>query len=93
MDDCTLERIIPGKISKLSAILSPVKPFVIIGSGDPAFEKGDRTAFDSDAVKPLLQLKTGKKIIITISLVRPFKVTAGEVEVSVGDCFGSITVK
>ncbi len=93
VDNCTLERIIPGRISTLAAIIQPIMPFVIIGSGDPAFERGDRAAFDSDAIKPLIQLRIGNKIIIAICLVRPFKLTSGEVEVSVGDCFGSITVK
>ena len=54
-DNCTLEKIIPGTISKLSAVLSPIKPFVIIGSGDPGFARGDRAVFDTDAIKPLIQ--------------------------------------
>ena len=93
VDNCTLEKIIPGRISKLTAILSPITPFVIIGSGDPEFARGDKAAFDSDAIKPLIQLRISKKIIIAISLVRPFKLAPGEVEVTVGDCVGSITVK
>ena len=92
-DNCTLEKVIPGRISKLAALIQPIMPFVIIGSGDPAFERGDRAAFDSDAIKPVIQLRIGKKVIIALSLVRPLKLTPGEIEVSVGDCFGTITVK
>jgi hypothetical protein len=92
-DNCTLEKVIPGRISKLAALIQPIMPFVIIGSGDPAFEMGDRAAFDSDAIKPVIQLRIGKKVIIALSLVRPLKLTPGEIEVSVGDCIGTITVK
>jgi hypothetical protein len=92
-DNCSLERIIPGKISKLVAIIQPIMPFVIIGSGDPEFARGDRATFDSDAIKPLIQLRISKKIIIAICLVRPLKLISGEVDVAVGDCVGTITVK
>lgn len=90
---CELQKIIPGKISKLSAFVQPIMSFVIIGSGDPAFIKGDKAAFDSDAIKPLISLKISTKIIIAIAFVNPFALETGDVEVSVGDCVGTITVK
>ncbi|MBN2107714.1 MAG: hypothetical protein JW832_09825 [Deltaproteobacteria bacterium] len=92
-DNCTLEKVIPSRISKLAALIQPIMPFVIIGSGDPAFVMGDRAAFDSNAIKPVIQLRIGKKVIIALSLVRPLKLTPGEIKVSIGDCFGTITVK
>lgn len=90
---CTLQKVIPGKISKLLAIAQPIKPFVIIGNDDTDFIKGDEAAFDSDAIMPLISLKIGTKIIIAITFVNPFALEAGDVEVSVGDCVGTITVQ
>jgi hypothetical protein len=90
---CELEKVIPGKISKLIAFVQPIMPFVIIGNGDPEFAKGDKAAFVSDAIKPLISLKISTKTIIAIAFVNPFVLEAGDVEVSVGDCVGTITVK
>jgi hypothetical protein len=93
-DNCTLKKIIPGKISRISAILSPIAPFVIIGSGDPEFAPKAKAVFDTDAIKPLFQLRISTKTIIAMCMVRPFKLTPGvTIDVSVGDCFGTITVK
>ena len=90
---CELQKIIPGKITTLSAILLPLKLFVIIGSGDPEFVAGDKAVFEGEEIQPLIQLKISKKLIIAICLVHPFKLTPGEIAVTVGDCAGSITVK
>lgn len=92
-DNCTLQKIIPAKVSKLLAFVQPIMPFIIIGSGDPAFVRGDKAAFDSDAIKPLIQLRIGKKIIIAIAFVNPFTLAAGDVEVSVNTCTATIVVK
>jgi len=92
-ETCELKKIIPGKVSKLLAFVQPIMPFIIIGSGDPAFVKGDKAAFDSDAIKPLIQLRIGTKIIIAIAFVNPFTLAAGDVEVSVNTCTATIVVK
>jgi hypothetical protein len=42
---------------------------------------------------PLISLKISTKIIIAITFVNPFALEAGDVEVSVGDCVGTITVQ
>ena len=90
---CTLQKVIPAKVSKLLAFVQPIMAFIIIGSGDPAFVKGDKVTFDSDAIKPLIPLRIGSKIIIAISFVNPFALTAGDVVVSVNKCVKTITVK
>ena len=90
---CTLQKVIPAKVSKLLAFVQPIMPFIVIGSGDPAFVKGDKVTFDSDAIKPLIPLRIGSKIIIAISFVNPFALTAGDVVVSVNKCVKTITVK
>ena len=92
-DNCTLKNVIPAKVSKLLAFVQPIMAFIIIGSGDPAFVKGDKVTFDSDAIKPLIPLRIGSKIIIAISFVNPFALTAGDVVVSVNKCVKTITVK
>jgi hypothetical protein len=91
-DNCTLQ-IIPSKISKLLAFAQPIKPFIIIGSGDPAFVRGDKAAFDSDKIEHLISLKITKKILLTIAFINPFALEAGNIEVSVGNCVATITVK
>jgi hypothetical protein len=93
VDNCTLQNVIPGKVSKLLAFAQPIMPFIIIGSGDPAFVRGDKAGFDSEAIKPLIQLRIGKKIIIAIAFVNPFALAAGDVKVNVNECTATITVK
>ena len=91
-DNCTLQ-IIPSKVSKLLTFVQPIKPFIIIGSGDPAFVRGDKAAFDSDRIEHLISLKITKKILLTIAFINPFALAAGDIEVSVGNCVATITVK
>jgi hypothetical protein len=92
-ETCELEKVIPGKISRLLAFVQPIMPFVIIGNTDTEFAKGAKAAFDNDGIKPLISLKIGKRIIIAIAFVNSFALEAGDVEVTVGDCVGTITVK
>ena len=91
-ETCTL-KVIPKKLHKLLSIVEPLKVFVLIGSKDTVFDKTDRPTWDSTAIKPLLKLKIGKRIVLSFVFVNPFALTPGEVGVTIGDCMGTIEVK
>jgi hypothetical protein len=90
---CELQKIIPGKISRLMAVFQPLMPFVIIADEQTAFVKEDKAAFDSDALTALIQVRIGKRLLVVIARVKPFQLTAGDIAVTVGDCAGTITVR
>jgi hypothetical protein len=85
--------IIPKKLHKLLSIAEPVKVFVLIGSTDTVFDKTDTPTWDSTVIKPLLKLKTGKRIVLSFVFVNPFALTPGEGGMTIGDCMGTIEVK
>ena len=91
-ETCML-KVIPKKLHKLLSIVEPLKVFVLIGSKDTVFDKTDRPMWDSTAIKPLLKLKIGKRILLSFVFVNPFALTPGEVDVTIGDCMGTIEVK
>jgi len=88
-----LQNVIPAKINKLVALIQPVMPFVIIANADHPFVQGDKAAFDSTAIIPVVQLRLGSKIILAIAVLRPLQLVAGDVTVSVDGYIKIITVK
>jgi hypothetical protein len=93
--------IAPKKIFKLLAALNPFIPFLISadrGSG-AVFAQPIEIDWGTDAINDILRLKIGKRIIFGVMLVRPLKLEAGELVVTVtfGDsmpiCAGTLDVK
>ncbi len=91
-ETCPL-KVIPKKLHKLLSLLEPIKGFVLIGDNDTEFAKADKPVWDSTAIKQLLKLKVGQRIILSIVFVNPFTLEPGEVDVTVGNCVGTIEVK
>jgi hypothetical protein len=103
-DNCTPEcvvKVVPKKIFKLIAIINPIHPFVISADKDSGVEFARPIDIDwgTDAINDIIRVKIGKRIIFGFLLVRPFKLVAGEFDVTVtfgADdtiCAGTIEVK
>ncbi len=91
-ETCTL-KVIPKKLHKLLSLLEPIKGFVLIGEDDTEFVRADKPVWDSEAIKHLFKLKVGKKVVIAIVFVKPLALEPGDVEVTLGECKGTIEVK
>jgi hypothetical protein len=102
-DNCTPEclvKVVPKKIFKLIAIINPIHPYVISAARDSGVEFARPIDIDwgTDAINDIIRAKIGKRIIFGFLLVRPFKLVAGEFDVTVtfgADkiCAGTIEVK
>ena len=89
---CTL-KVVPKTILKITSFVNPVHVFVLIGDENTSFTRQDVPEWELDAITPLLRVRLGRRIILAIVLLHPFKLEAGESAVTVGDCSGSVTVK
>ena len=89
---CTL-KVVPKTILKIMSFINPVHGFVLIGDETTKFTRNDVPAWELDAITPLLRVRFGRRSILTIVLINPFKLVAGECAVTVGACSGSVTVK
>ncbi len=92
-DNGTSLKVIPKKIHRLVSFINPIHVFILVGPKDHVFQRGFRVHWGSDAVKTLLRVKIGKRIIIALAFVNPFKLEAGDCGVNVGYCKGSIEIK
>jgi 2',3'-cyclic-nucleotide 2'-phosphodiesterase (5'-nucleotidase family) len=90
--DCALT-IIPNKIHKMLGAIEPVKVFILMGDKNSAFSAGAQPAWSAGALKTMVAVPFGKRIIIALVFVKSVALEAGEITVTVGDCAGSIEVK
>ena len=86
-------KIIPKKIHKLVKLTEPISAIVLISDGKAEFTADDTPKYDTTAIIPLLKVKIGTKIMISIVLVNPLSKDSGTYDVTVGDCSGAIQVQ
>ena len=103
-DNCTelcTVTVVPKKIYKLIATFNPIHPYVISaakGSGVDFVQPID-IDWGTDAIKDIIRLKIGNRIIVGFLLVHPSQLVAGDkldVTVTFGSdsvCAGTIEVK
>ena len=89
---CTL-KIIPKTVRKLLKLTEPISAIVFISDGNAEFTADDKPVYATTAIIPLLKVKIGTKIMISIVFVNPLSKDSGTYEVTVGECSGVINVK
>ena len=89
---CSLT-MIPGKISKVVNLITPITGIVIRGEDNAYFTKQSTLDWGTDSVKTLFKIRINPKIIIAIVRVKPFLMQNGETfKVTVDNCAGSLSV-
>ena len=89
---CSLS-LVPGKISKVVSLISPIAGIVIRGEENAYFTRESTLDWGTDSVKTLLKIRISPKTIIALVRVRPLLMEGGETfKVTVDDCAGSLKV-
>ena len=89
---CTL-KVVPKTILKITSFINPLHGFVLIGDETTKFTRTDVPEWGSAAITPLIKMRFGRRSMLTIVLINPFTLVAGQFTVTVGACSGSVTVK
>ena len=93
-DECACElKIIPSAIHKLLSLANPIHSFVLIGATDTHFISTDKPQWGTAAIKTLVSLMISQRAILALTCINPFQLEAGEYEVTVGNCTGTVEVK
>jgi hypothetical protein len=75
---CTLN-IVPKQISRLGSFIVPVVPFIISAESESDINFGTYSvSFSSDAIRCLIRVRIGTRIIIGFYAVNPFKLEQGD---------------
>jgi len=89
---CSLT-MIPGKISKVVSLISPIAGIVIRGEETAFFTRESTLDWGTDSVKTLIKIRISPRTIIALVRVRPLLMQDGETfKVMVDDCAGSLKV-
>ncbi|MBN2108609.1 MAG: DUF1566 domain-containing protein [Deltaproteobacteria bacterium] len=91
-DNGTCLHIIPKKIHKVFGMIEPIKVIVLIADKNNVITVDDELGWCSDALRTMVRLSMGKRIVLAFVWFNAGAAEAGECDVMIGDCHGTIDI-